>query len=111
VKPLAAEFLKKAAQENRNPLGSCRIHAALKREERYSRQLAKPHPRHRREPTMSSITQGETMALFNRNDKQPEVPEIEVQGDHAVIPEAESEEKAGKKPKKVYFDPQTWSNN
>lgn len=51
------------------------------------------------------------MALFNRNDKQPEVPEIEVQGDHAVIPEAESEEKAGKKPKKVYFDPQTWSNN
>jgi hypothetical protein len=52
-----------------------------------------------------------TMALFNRNDKQQAVPEIEVQGDHAVIPEAEAEEKNGKKPKKVYFDPEIWSNN
>jgi hypothetical protein len=51
------------------------------------------------------------MSLFNRNNNQ-QVPEVEIQGDEAIIPTPDDEQKEeAKKPKKVKFDPKTWGHN
>lgn len=45
------------------------------------------------------------MSLFNRNTEQ-EVPEIQVQGEEAVIPQTQDGEEG--KPKKIKFPKKTW---
>jgi len=50
------------------------------------------------------------MALFNRNDKE-QVPEIQIQGDEAVIPKPEGDKAQDKETNRFKVPTKSWGHN